>query len=154
MVNSVWPEIIKGIEERLSYLFNPGNPDIFYEVRPQRRSHCDHVQKDVPVHFCVCDSVSTPSLFVALQRQSGVCAEVWASVQFTGQCEEAEAASLIHQLPQQVEPARLLPATVNNISVLCVTLCHLQWCAASRHLFKVLQLCQLFLITNPNRWNH
>uniref|UniRef100_A0A8D3BC06 Conserved oligomeric Golgi complex subunit 2 n=1 Tax=Scophthalmus maximus TaxID=52904 RepID=A0A8D3BC06_SCOMX len=31
MVNSVWPEIIKGIEERLSYLFNPGNPDIFYE---------------------------------------------------------------------------------------------------------------------------
>uniref|UniRef100_A0A3Q3DKH5 Conserved oligomeric Golgi complex subunit 2 n=1 Tax=Hippocampus comes TaxID=109280 RepID=A0A3Q3DKH5_HIPCM len=31
MVNSVWPEMVKGIEERLSYLFNPGNPDIFYE---------------------------------------------------------------------------------------------------------------------------
>uniref|UniRef100_A0A8D0DCY7 Conserved oligomeric Golgi complex subunit 2 n=1 Tax=Sander lucioperca TaxID=283035 RepID=A0A8D0DCY7_SANLU len=31
LVNSVWPEIIKGIEERLAYLFNPGNPDIFYE---------------------------------------------------------------------------------------------------------------------------
>ncbi|KAM9808571.1 conserved oligomeric Golgi complex subunit 2 [Syngnathus typhle] len=30
-VNSVWPEMVKGIEERLSYLFNPGNPDIFYQ---------------------------------------------------------------------------------------------------------------------------
>ena len=35
LVNSVWPEMIKGIEERLSYLFNPGNPDMFYEVHPQ-----------------------------------------------------------------------------------------------------------------------
>lgn len=32
LVNSVWPEITRAIEERLSYLFNPGNPDIFYEV--------------------------------------------------------------------------------------------------------------------------
>ncbi|XP_054653943.1 conserved oligomeric Golgi complex subunit 2 isoform X1 [Dunckerocampus dactyliophorus] len=31
MVNSVWPEMIKGIEERLAYLFNPGNPDVFFE---------------------------------------------------------------------------------------------------------------------------
>lgn len=31
LVNSVWPEMIKGIEERLAYLFNPGNPDMFYE---------------------------------------------------------------------------------------------------------------------------
>lgn len=31
LVNSVWPEMIRGIEERLSYLFNPGNPDMFYE---------------------------------------------------------------------------------------------------------------------------
>ena len=32
LVNSVWPEIICGIEARMAYLFNPGNPDIFYEV--------------------------------------------------------------------------------------------------------------------------
>ncbi|KAJ8284507.1 hypothetical protein COCON_G00033570 [Conger conger] len=31
MVNSLWPEIIKGLEERVPTLFNPGNPDIFYE---------------------------------------------------------------------------------------------------------------------------
>ncbi|KAK0144936.1 Conserved oligomeric Golgi complex subunit 2 [Merluccius polli] len=31
LVNSVWPEIIRGIEARMTYLFNPGNPDIFYE---------------------------------------------------------------------------------------------------------------------------
>ncbi|XP_024119697.1 conserved oligomeric Golgi complex subunit 2 [Oryzias melastigma] len=31
LVNSVWPEMIKGIEERLAYIFNPGNPDIFFE---------------------------------------------------------------------------------------------------------------------------
>ncbi|MEQ2204175.1 hypothetical protein XENOCAPTIV_009120, partial [Xenoophorus captivus] len=32
LVNSVWPEMIRGIEERLAYIFNPGNPEIFYEV--------------------------------------------------------------------------------------------------------------------------
>ncbi|KAJ8416059.1 hypothetical protein AAFF_G00380810 [Aldrovandia affinis] len=31
MVNSVWPEIIKGLEERIPPLFNPGNPDAFYQ---------------------------------------------------------------------------------------------------------------------------
>ena len=33
LVNSVWPEMMKGIEERLPFLYNPGNPDVFYEVR-------------------------------------------------------------------------------------------------------------------------
>ncbi|XP_041714905.1 conserved oligomeric Golgi complex subunit 2 isoform X2 [Coregonus clupeaformis] len=32
LVNSVWPEIIKGIEERIPSLFNAGNPDTFYEM--------------------------------------------------------------------------------------------------------------------------
>lgn len=32
LVNSVWPEIIRGVEERVSSLFSPGNPDVFYEV--------------------------------------------------------------------------------------------------------------------------
>uniref|UniRef100_A0A3Q0R5X4 Conserved oligomeric Golgi complex subunit 2 n=1 Tax=Amphilophus citrinellus TaxID=61819 RepID=A0A3Q0R5X4_AMPCI len=31
LVNSVWPEMIRGIEEKLAYIFNPGNPDTFYE---------------------------------------------------------------------------------------------------------------------------
>ncbi|NP_998519.1 conserved oligomeric Golgi complex subunit 2 [Danio rerio] len=31
LVNSVWPEIIRGVEERVPSLFNPGNPDVFYE---------------------------------------------------------------------------------------------------------------------------
>lgn len=31
LVNSVWPEMIRGIEEKLAYIFNPGNPEIFYE---------------------------------------------------------------------------------------------------------------------------
>ncbi|XP_014065769.1 conserved oligomeric Golgi complex subunit 2 isoform X2 [Salmo salar] len=31
LVNSVWPEIIKGIEERIASLFNAGNPDTFYD---------------------------------------------------------------------------------------------------------------------------
>ncbi|KAG5266497.1 hypothetical protein AALO_G00232750 [Alosa alosa] len=31
LVNSVWPEMIKAVEERLPFLFNPGNPDVFYE---------------------------------------------------------------------------------------------------------------------------
>uniref|UniRef100_A0A8C7LB99 Conserved oligomeric Golgi complex subunit 2 n=1 Tax=Oncorhynchus kisutch TaxID=8019 RepID=A0A8C7LB99_ONCKI len=31
LVNSVWPEIIKGIEERITSLFNAGNPDTFYD---------------------------------------------------------------------------------------------------------------------------
>ncbi|KAM3931166.1 conserved oligomeric Golgi complex subunit 2 [Leptodactylus fuscus] len=31
LVNSVWPEIARGLEERLPSLFNPGNPDIFHQ---------------------------------------------------------------------------------------------------------------------------
>ncbi|XP_051507861.1 conserved oligomeric Golgi complex subunit 2-like [Myxocyprinus asiaticus] len=31
LVNSVWPEIIRGVEERIPSLFNPGNPEDFYE---------------------------------------------------------------------------------------------------------------------------
>uniref|UniRef100_A0A8D0GC44 Conserved oligomeric Golgi complex subunit 2 n=1 Tax=Sphenodon punctatus TaxID=8508 RepID=A0A8D0GC44_SPHPU len=31
LVNSVWPEIVRGLEEKLSSLFNPGNPDAFHE---------------------------------------------------------------------------------------------------------------------------
>lgn len=32
LVNSVWPEIVQGLEEKLPSLFNPGNPDAFHEV--------------------------------------------------------------------------------------------------------------------------
>ncbi|CAN2390927.1 oligomeric golgi complex, partial [Pristimantis euphronides] len=31
LVNSVWPEIARGLEERLPSLFNPGNPDKFHQ---------------------------------------------------------------------------------------------------------------------------
>ncbi|KAI5617461.1 conserved oligomeric Golgi complex subunit 2 [Silurus asotus] len=31
LVNSVWPETIRGVEGRIPSLFNPGNPDVFYE---------------------------------------------------------------------------------------------------------------------------
>ncbi|XP_067840189.1 conserved oligomeric Golgi complex subunit 2 [Heptranchias perlo] len=30
-VNSVWPEMVRGLEEKLPSLFNPGNPDMFHE---------------------------------------------------------------------------------------------------------------------------
>lgn len=41
LVNSVWPEMIQAIEERLSYLFNPGNPEVFYEVYVSKRGKSD-----------------------------------------------------------------------------------------------------------------
>nr|XP_033794454.1 conserved oligomeric Golgi complex subunit 2 isoform X2 [Geotrypetes seraphini] len=31
LVNSVWPVIVYGLEEKLPSLFNPGNPDVFHE---------------------------------------------------------------------------------------------------------------------------
>uniref|UniRef100_A0A8C2MFE4 Conserved oligomeric Golgi complex subunit 2 n=1 Tax=Cricetulus griseus TaxID=10029 RepID=A0A8C2MFE4_CRIGR len=31
LVNSVWPEIVRGLEEKLPSLFNPGDPDAFHE---------------------------------------------------------------------------------------------------------------------------
>ncbi|XP_005405048.1 PREDICTED: conserved oligomeric Golgi complex subunit 2 [Chinchilla lanigera] len=31
LVNSVWPEIAKGLEEKLPSLFNPGDPDVFHQ---------------------------------------------------------------------------------------------------------------------------
>ncbi|XP_007903668.2 conserved oligomeric Golgi complex subunit 2 isoform X1 [Callorhinchus milii] len=30
-VNSVWPEIVRGLEEKMPSLFNPGNPDTFHQ---------------------------------------------------------------------------------------------------------------------------
>ncbi|XP_067876296.1 conserved oligomeric Golgi complex subunit 2 [Heterodontus francisci] len=30
-VNSVWPEMVRGLEEKVPSLFNPGNPDMFHE---------------------------------------------------------------------------------------------------------------------------
>lgn len=51
--------------------------------------------------------------FPALQHEYGVCAEIRTSVQLTGQREEAQSSPLIHQLPQQMEPASLLSTTVH-----------------------------------------
>eukprot|EP00079_Xenopus_tropicalis_P008432 XP_002931527.2 PREDICTED: conserved oligomeric Golgi complex subunit 2 isoform X2 [Xenopus tropicalis] len=31
LVNSIWPEIARGLEEKLPSLFNPGNPDVFFQ---------------------------------------------------------------------------------------------------------------------------
>ncbi|CAI9162437.1 unnamed protein product [Rangifer tarandus platyrhynchus] len=31
LVNSVWPEIVPGLEEKLPTLFNPGDPDTFHQ---------------------------------------------------------------------------------------------------------------------------
>lgn len=50
---------------------------------------------------------------VALQREYGVCEEVRTPVQLAGQREEAESSPVIHKLPQQMEPASLLSATVH-----------------------------------------
>ena len=33
LVNSVWPEVDNGFESRLPFIFSPGNPDAFFEVR-------------------------------------------------------------------------------------------------------------------------
>ena len=32
LVNSVWPEIVRGLEEKLPSLFNPGDPDACHQV--------------------------------------------------------------------------------------------------------------------------
>ena len=32
LANAVFPEIVRGIEARLSLIFAPGNPDVFYKV--------------------------------------------------------------------------------------------------------------------------
>ncbi|KAB0360347.1 hypothetical protein FD754_004503 [Muntiacus muntjak] len=32
LVNSVWPEIVRGLEEKLPLLFNPGHPDAFHQL--------------------------------------------------------------------------------------------------------------------------
>lgn len=37
LVNAVFPEIVRGIEARLSIIFAPGNPNVFYKVRTLAR---------------------------------------------------------------------------------------------------------------------
>ena len=33
LINTVWPEIDNAFETRLSFIFSPGNPDLFFQVR-------------------------------------------------------------------------------------------------------------------------
>lgn len=58
----------------------------------------------VPADFCS----------VALQCEYGVCEEVRTPVQLAGQREAAESSPVVHQLPQQMEPASLLSTTVHT----------------------------------------
>lgn len=41
LVNSVWPEIIRGVEERVPSLFSAGNPDVFYEASKVKKNSID-----------------------------------------------------------------------------------------------------------------
>lgn len=66
LVNSVWPEMIRAVEERLSYLFNPGNPDVFYAVGG--RLHPDS-SAAAPLSLA-CRSLAE------VQREHGVCPQV------------------------------------------------------------------------------
>lgn len=68
LVNSVWPEMIRAIEERLSYLFNPGNPDVFYAVRGRLRP-----DSDSPLQL---SRSFTCRSFAEVQREHGVRTQV------------------------------------------------------------------------------
>ncbi|XP_033264828.1 conserved oligomeric Golgi complex subunit 2 isoform X7 [Orcinus orca] len=47
LVNSVWPEIVRGLEEKLPSLFNAGNPDAFHQLllRPISNESAKDVKK-------------------------------------------------------------------------------------------------------------
>ncbi|XP_057386769.1 conserved oligomeric Golgi complex subunit 2 isoform X3 [Balaenoptera acutorostrata] len=47
LVNSVWPEIVRGLEEKLPSLFNPGNPDAFHQLllRPISNESAKDIKK-------------------------------------------------------------------------------------------------------------
>lgn len=56
LVNSVWPEIIRGIEERLPSIFSPGNPDVFYEVNTGKNVFMLKPRhfRNIQVYTCLC----------------------------------------------------------------------------------------------------
>lgn len=66
LVNSVWPEMIRAIEERLPQLFSPGNPDVFYAVGPSQ----------TPIMHLSARLRLTCGSFAEVQRQHGVCAQL------------------------------------------------------------------------------
>ncbi|XP_057342405.1 conserved oligomeric Golgi complex subunit 2 isoform X4 [Manis pentadactyla] len=47
LVNSVWPEIVQGLEDKLPSLFNPGDPDAFHELllRPISNENAKDIKK-------------------------------------------------------------------------------------------------------------
>lgn len=58
---------------------------------------------------------------VALHREHGVREEVRTPVQLAGQREATESSPVLHQLPQQMEPASLLSTTVHSYTTFCTS---------------------------------
>nr|CAI9696685.1 unnamed protein product [Rangifer tarandus platyrhynchus] len=58
LVNSVWPEIVPGLEEKLPTLFNPGDPDTFH----QQHRQCHGQFGWAPWTAVVAAAVSAPGL--------------------------------------------------------------------------------------------
>ncbi|KAG2468269.1 COG2 protein, partial [Polypterus senegalus] len=59
LVNSVWPEMVRGIEEKLPSIFNPGNPDAFHEVLS--KASVDANKDGIRILATIGKSVSTPN---------------------------------------------------------------------------------------------
>ncbi|TRY96035.1 hypothetical protein DNTS_016550 [Danionella cerebrum] len=89
LVNSVWPEIIRGVDERVPSLFNPGNPDLFYEVNmPCTVSHFVFLYASVQRYTVSMDFVRK------FERQCGSQASVKRFKEIAGSLESAIADGL------------------------------------------------------------
>ncbi|ETE65446.1 Conserved oligomeric Golgi complex subunit 2 [Ophiophagus hannah] len=74
LVNSVWPEIVRGLEIKLPSLFNPGNPDLFHE---RSKDTSSLVKKPSLMHdFCLQKYNISMDFVRKFERQCGSQASV------------------------------------------------------------------------------
>ncbi|XP_056422941.1 conserved oligomeric Golgi complex subunit 2 isoform X2 [Hyla sarda] len=118
LVNSVWPEIARGLEERLPSLYNPGNPDIFHQKYSVSMDFLRKFERQCGSQASVRRLRAHPSYHSFNNRWN---LPVYFQIRFKEIAGSLESALLFHLEEASAEGAYCLRAT--NVLWTCLTAC-------------------------------
>ncbi|KAM4043447.1 conserved oligomeric Golgi complex subunit 2 [Anomaloglossus baeobatrachus] len=118
LVNSVWPEIAYGLEEKLPSLFNPGNPTIFHQKYTISMDFLRKFERQFGSQASVKRLRAHPSYHSFNNRWN---LPVYFQIRFKEIAGSLESAILSHRLETSAESAYCLRVT--NVLWTCLTAC-------------------------------
>ncbi|KAM9698789.1 conserved oligomeric Golgi complex subunit 2-like isoform 3-T3 [Dama dama] len=75
LVNSVWPEIVRELEEKLPLIFNSGNPDAFHQLSWERGCRCSGI-----CGWRLQDTFKHPSMHRTATQQRPTAKAIWLQI--------------------------------------------------------------------------